>query len=148
MTAGATFSGVRLANEAGRIVVFGVNEMALGQPKSKFSTNRTAPRLPVPLPTLRHLTPRGKQILKASSGGRFTSTKSSGCHWVNDGSRAGSLRLFPYTTYSWQVKELTCSHLLKWKRFFLECRLNSMVHHYHRFLALLISLLLSWQNHN
>ena len=51
MTTGATFSEVRLADEAGRIVVFGVNEMVLGQPKSKFSTNRMAPRLPVPLPS-------------------------------------------------------------------------------------------------
>lgn len=70
MTAGATFSEASIAHEAGYTVVFGVNGVPHGQPKSKFSTNRmdSASLFYCQLPYC--ITPLGKQVTKACSGGR------------------------------------------------------------------------------
>lgn len=97
----------------------------------------TTPRLPVPQPTpvLCHtswqdnhegqfgrrsspLNPRGVPELMMTPG-----------HWVLD-------FFHPQLTFG-KEKDLTCSHLLKWKPFFLDYNLNSMVNHNHSLVPLI-----------
>lgn len=81
----------------------------------------------------RAITALGKQIMKASLGGR-SPPLSPPRLMTAPGQRVSDF--FHLQLTLGKVKDLTCSHLLKWKPFFLECRLNSMVSHYITFLHL------------